>query len=119
MQTDQVLPQHYLRESKIIIKCFLNYCRAHKEEIDVLFQMLSIFIVRTTMDFTFLKDFYTQEIAEVCRVGVWVCGMCGMCVGCVVCGDVRASVWGMKCNNTNILIRDTHQNRRKQFLASS
>eukprot|EP00026_Physarum_polycephalum_P000015 Phypoly_transcript_00015.p1 GENE.Phypoly_transcript_00015~~Phypoly_transcript_00015.p1 ORF type:complete len:3639 (+),score=586.09 Phypoly_transcript_00015:159-11075(+) len=64
LQTDQVLPQHYLRESKIIIKCFLNYCRAHKDEIDVLFQMLSIFIVRTTMDFSFLRDFYTQEIAE-------------------------------------------------------
>lgn len=65
LQTDQVLPQHYLRESKVIVKCFLNYCRTHKDEIDVLFQMLSIFIVRTTMDFTFLRDFYTQEIAEV------------------------------------------------------
>lgn len=64
LQSDQVLPQHYLRESKIIIKCFLNYCRAHKEEIDVLFQMLSIFTVRTTVDFSFLRDFYTHEVAE-------------------------------------------------------
>ncbi|KAH3761988.1 transformation/transcription domain-associated protein [Pelomyxa schiedti] len=58
------LPLHQLRESKNLIKCFLNYCRAHNEEQDLLFHMVSVFQVRTTTDFTFLKDFYVEEVGK-------------------------------------------------------
>jgi len=54
-----------LRECKLVVKCFLNYCRQHPEEVDVLFRMVSIFALRTTIDYSFLKDFYQIEVAEV------------------------------------------------------
>jgi transformation/transcription domain-associated protein len=46
------------------VKCFLNYCKAHPEEVDLLFHMLSILTVRSTIDFTSLRDFYSQKVAE-------------------------------------------------------
>jgi transformation/transcription domain-associated protein len=64
LTNDDNLPLHYLRESKLLIKCFLNYCRFNKQEVDVLFHMLSIFTVRSTIDYTFLKEFYTIEVAD-------------------------------------------------------
>ena len=64
LTNDDNLPLHYLRESKLLIKCFLNYCRFNKQEVDVLFHMLSIFTVRSTIDYTFLREFYTIEVAD-------------------------------------------------------
>eukprot|EP01105_Mastigella_eilhardi_P028048 TRINITY_DN89_c1_g4_i3.p1 TRINITY_DN89_c1_g4~~TRINITY_DN89_c1_g4_i3.p1 ORF type:complete len:3483 (+),score=913.52 TRINITY_DN89_c1_g4_i3:1249-10449(+) len=64
LKKEQGLPLQQLKESKDIVKCFLNYCRAHHDEIDILFHMLSIFTVRTTTDFTFLRDFYMYEVAR-------------------------------------------------------
>lgn len=63
---DENVPLHQLKESKLIVKCFLNYCihAKDKEEINILFYMLSVFTLRTTIDFTFLKDFYATEVAQ-------------------------------------------------------
>lgn len=62
---DENSPLYYSRESKILIKCFLNYCMNNRNEVDLLFYILSIFNVKTTIDYnTFLKDFYLNEIAE-------------------------------------------------------
>jgi len=61
---DESLPLYHVREPKLLIKCFLNYCKNHREEVDLLFYMLSIFTIRTTIDYTFLKDYYQQEVAE-------------------------------------------------------
>jgi len=48
-----------------MVKCFLDYCKHHEDEVDILFQMLSIFTIRTTIDYSFLKDFYLHTVAEV------------------------------------------------------
>lgn len=53
-----------MKESKWLVKCFLNYLRHDKSEVNVLFDMLSIFLVHTRIDYTFLKEFY---IIEVCK----------------------------------------------------
>lgn len=53
-----------VKESKWLVKCFLNYLRHDKSEVNVLFDMLSIFLVHTRIDYTFLKEFY---IIEVCK----------------------------------------------------
>lgn len=53
-----------VKESKWLVKCFLNYLRQDKSEVNVLFDMLSIFLVHTRIDYTFLKEFY---IIEVCK----------------------------------------------------
>lgn len=51
-----------VKESKWLVKCFLNYLRHDKTEINVLFDILSIFLFRTRIDFTFLKEFYIIEV---------------------------------------------------------
>ncbi|PHT91150.1 hypothetical protein T459_06263 [Capsicum annuum] len=53
-----------VKESKWLVKCFLNYLRHDKTEINILFDILSIFLFRTRIDFTFLKEFYIIEVAE-------------------------------------------------------
>lgn len=58
-----------VKESKWLVKCFLNYLRHDKTEINVLFDILSIFLFRTRIDFTFLKEFY---IIEVCLLGCYL-----------------------------------------------
>ncbi|EGC36462.1 hypothetical protein DICPUDRAFT_151088 [Dictyostelium purpureum] len=51
-----------LKETKILVKCFIQYCRAHKEETDLYFYMLSVLSVKSYMDFNFLRDFYQNEL---------------------------------------------------------
>lgn len=53
-----------MKESKRLVKCFLNYLRHDKAEVNVLFEMLSIFLVRTRIDYTFLKEFYMVEVSS-------------------------------------------------------
>ena len=57
---EEHLPIEQLKESKLIVKCLLQYCAEDEKEINVLFDMLTIFSVRTLADFTFLKEFYKQ-----------------------------------------------------------
>ncbi|CAN4078750.1 unnamed protein product [Withania somnifera] len=64
LQNEQELNLVQVKESKWLVKCFLNYLRHDKNEIDVLFDILSIFLFRTRIDFTFLKEFYIIEVAE-------------------------------------------------------
>ncbi|KAL8246880.1 hypothetical protein R6Q59_008096 [Mikania micrantha] len=53
-----------VKESKWLVKCFLNYLRHDTTEVNVLFEILSIFLYHTRIDFTFLKEFYIIEVAE-------------------------------------------------------
>ncbi|KAF8410450.1 hypothetical protein HHK36_002979 [Tetracentron sinense] len=53
-----------VKESKWLVKCFLNYLRHDKTEVNVLFDMVSIFLFHTCIDYTFLKEFYIIEVAE-------------------------------------------------------
>jgi len=52
-----------------LVKCFLNYLRHDKAEVNVLFEMLSIFLVQTRIDYTFLKEFYMVEVGS---LALWV-----------------------------------------------
>ncbi|KAJ7944171.1 Transformation/transcription domain-associated protein [Quillaja saponaria] len=53
-----------VKESKCLIKCFLNYLRHDKNEVHVLFDILDIFLFHSRIDYTFLKEFYIIEVAE-------------------------------------------------------
>ncbi|KYR00111.1 protein kinase [Tieghemostelium lacteum] len=53
-----------LKETKILVQCFLQYCRAHREETDLLFHILNVLVIKGSMDFFFLRDFYQNELAE-------------------------------------------------------
>ncbi|XP_078446328.1 phosphatidylinositol 3- and 4-kinase family protein with FAT domain-containing protein isoform X2 [Wolffia australiana] len=63
LQNEQELSLVQVKESKWLVKCFLNYLRHDKSEVGVLFDMLSIFLHRTCIDYDFLKGFYTTEVA--------------------------------------------------------
>ncbi|KAG9129909.1 hypothetical protein Leryth_007000 [Lithospermum erythrorhizon] len=64
LQIEQELTLVQVRESKWLVKCFLNYLRHDKNEVQILFEILSIFLYRTRIDLTFLKEFYIVEVAE-------------------------------------------------------
>ncbi|XP_022879771.1 transcription-associated protein 1-like isoform X2 [Olea europaea var. sylvestris] len=64
LQNEQELNLVQVKESKWLVKCFLNYFRHDRTEVNVLFDILSIFLFRTCIDFTFLKEFYIIEVAE-------------------------------------------------------
>jgi transformation/transcription domain-associated protein len=60
---EETVPFPQLRESKYLIKCFLNFCE-HSEEVNLLYDMTSIFTVKTTIDYSFLREYYLQHIPE-------------------------------------------------------
>ncbi|CAL9045632.1 unnamed protein product [Musa banksii] len=64
LQNEQELSLLQVKESKRLVKCFLSYLRHDKSEVGALFDMLSIFLFQTRIDYTFLKEFYIVEVAE-------------------------------------------------------
>ncbi|KAK3127876.1 hypothetical protein QOZ80_7AG0579590 [Eleusine coracana subsp. coracana] len=64
LQNEQELSLPQVMESKRLIKCFLNYLRHDRTEVGALFDMLSIFLYRSRIDYSFLKEFYVIEVAE-------------------------------------------------------
>lgn len=57
------LPIKFHLESKLMIKCLISYCRAKPDDVQVLLDMVSVFLHRTSFDFSFLQDFYRDEVA--------------------------------------------------------
>ncbi|XP_048334555.2 uncharacterized protein LOC107424364 isoform X2 [Ziziphus jujuba] len=64
LHNEQELNLVQVKESKWLVKCFLNYLRHDKTEVNVLFDILSIFLFHSRIDYTFLKEFYIIEVAE-------------------------------------------------------
>lgn len=57
------LPIKFHLESKLLIKCMITYCRAKPDDVQVLLDMVSVFLQRTSFDFSFLQAFYRDEVA--------------------------------------------------------
>eukprot|EP00958_Prasinococcus_capsulatus_P028071 scaffold6247_cov416-Prasinococcus_capsulatus_cf.AAC.17 len=64
LQQEEKLTLLELKESKRLVKCFLLYLRQNRKETDLLFEILSIFGIRSRVDYSFLKRFYTVELQE-------------------------------------------------------
>ncbi|XVE82488.1 hypothetical protein DITRI_Ditri16bG0008800 [Diplodiscus trichospermus] len=64
LRNEQELNLVQVKESKWLVKCFLNYLRHDKNEVNVLFDILLIFLFHSRIDYTFLKEFYIIEVAE-------------------------------------------------------
>lgn len=64
LENEQELNLVQIKESKWLVKCFLNYLRHDKNEVNVLFDILTIFLFHSRIDYTFLKEFYIIEVAE-------------------------------------------------------
>lgn len=61
-----------VKESKWLVKCFLNYLRHDKSEVNVLFDILSIFLFHSRIDYTFLKEFYIIEVISLGVIISWL-----------------------------------------------
>ena len=44
-------------------KCLVVYCRSHPHDVQVLFDLLTVFLAPSLVDFSFLQDFYRDEVA--------------------------------------------------------
>ncbi|TDH64928.1 uncharacterized protein CCR75_008854 [Bremia lactucae] len=57
------LPIKFHLESKLVIKCMITYSRAKPDDVQVLLDMVSVFLHQTPIDFSFLQLFYREEVA--------------------------------------------------------
>ncbi|CAI5712891.1 unnamed protein product [Hyaloperonospora brassicae] len=57
------LPIKFHLESKLLIKCLIAYSRVKPEDVQVLLDMVSVFLHRTPFDYSFLQAFYREEVA--------------------------------------------------------
>ncbi|KAJ1496045.1 hypothetical protein T484DRAFT_1760327, partial [Baffinella frigidus] len=62
LQKEEELELEHLLESKKLVKCLLCYARCNTNDHEVLFNMLTIFTVRSVVDYSFLKQFYAHEV---------------------------------------------------------
>ncbi|CAI5728702.1 unnamed protein product [Peronospora destructor] len=63
LMTHDRLPIKFHFESKWLIKCLIIYSRVKQDDVQVLLDMLSVFLHRTPFDFGFLQKFYREEVA--------------------------------------------------------
>ncbi|KAI8605964.1 hypothetical protein EDD21DRAFT_315697 [Dissophora ornata] len=63
LQNEDSLSLARLRESQYLIEAFILYLKHNQDDIEVIFEMVSIFTQETVIDFSFLKMFYIEEIA--------------------------------------------------------
>nr|CCA20235.1 phosphatidylinositol kinase (PIKL3) putative [Albugo laibachii Nc14] len=57
------LPIRYHSETKLLVKCFITYCRSKPEDTQALFDILSVFLHQSALDFSFVKRFFIDEVA--------------------------------------------------------
>lgn len=45
-------------------KCYLNYISNHRDQVQPLFELLTVVSHKTRCDYTFVKDFYLDLVAD-------------------------------------------------------
>jgi phosphatidylinositol kinase/protein kinase (PI-3 family) len=66
ISSEEKLPPMQVKESKWLVKCFMHYIRAKKlESTQLIFSLLTSFTSKTRVDFTFLRNFLSDEIVEI------------------------------------------------------
>ncbi|KAF9357807.1 hypothetical protein BGX26_003026, partial [Mortierella sp. AD094] len=63
LQSEDSLSLARLRESQYLVEAFILYLKHNQDDVEVTFEMVSIFTQETVIDFSFLKMFYIEEIA--------------------------------------------------------
>ena len=53
-----------LLETRRIAKCYLNYISNHRDQVQPLFELLTVVNHKTRCDYTFVKDFYVDVVAD-------------------------------------------------------
>ncbi len=82
---EEHLQRHQLLETRRIAKCYLNYISNHRDRVQPLFELLTVVSHKTRCDYTFVKDFYVDLVAdkytveEKMRVSPGSLGSCHFC----------------------------------------
>ena len=63
LRSEEMLALPELRESKHLIKCFINVASKDRSQVKYLFDVLSIFEAKSCVDYTFLEDFYKDVVS--------------------------------------------------------
>jgi len=61
---EEHLQRHQLLETRRIAKCYLNYISNHRDRVQPLFELLTVVSHKTRCDYTFVKDFYVDLVAD-------------------------------------------------------
>ena len=61
---EEHLQRHQLLETRRLAKCYINFIGNHREQVLPLFELLSVARHKTRCDYTFVKDFYVDVVAD-------------------------------------------------------
>ena len=64
LKNEEMLALPELLESKRLVKCFLNVAAHDRTQVGYLFDILTIFSARSRVDYTFVEEFYKEEVAK-------------------------------------------------------
>ncbi|CAG8506762.1 53_t:CDS:10, partial [Cetraspora pellucida] len=63
LKREDTLNLSQCRESKHLVEIFIYYLKENPDDIDLLFELVTIFSYESVIDYTFLKKFYQEEVA--------------------------------------------------------
>lgn len=63
LKREDTLSLSQCRESKYLVEIFICYLKENPNDIDLLFELVTIFSYESVIDYTFLKKFYQEEVA--------------------------------------------------------
>ena len=64
LEKESMLLQKYQLESKMLATFLVRYASAHPEDIELLFELLQIFLRPTVIDFSFVKSFFVEAVEK-------------------------------------------------------
>lgn len=86
---EEHLQRRQLLETRRMAKCYLNYISNHRDQVQPLFELLTVVSHKTRCDYTFVKDFYVDLVADQYTVeekqrvsGMLQCSCAALCQTC-------------------------------------
>ena len=61
---EEHLQRRQLLETRRMAKCYLNYISNHRDQVQPLFELLTVLSHKTRCDYTFVRDFYVDLVAD-------------------------------------------------------
>ena len=61
---EEHLQRRQLLETRRMAKCYLNYISNHRDQVQPLFELLTVVSHKTRCDYTFVRDFYVDLVAD-------------------------------------------------------
>ena len=59
---EETLPIHYVDETRTLVLCLLTYSKQHRDEVVVMWKLLSAFRIRSLVDLTSLSDYLDVDL---------------------------------------------------------